>query len=106
MQIIRYQQKNTQPQYGWINVNEGLAGPLSGAPFGAYRRLEAAIPLKEVTLLPPCQPSKVLAVGRNYPEHAREHGVSIPDVPLIFTKPLSAIIGPGETILLPPQSQR
>ncbi len=106
MQIIRYQQKNTQPQYGWINVNEGLAGPLSGAPFGAYRRLEAAIPLKEVTLLPPCQPSKVLAVGRNYPEHAREHGVSIPDVPLIFTKPLSAIIGPGEAILLPPQSQR
>lgn len=106
MQIIRYKQKGTPPQYGWINAAERLVGPLSGAPFGAYRRLEASIPLKEVTLLAPCEPSKIMAVGRNYPEHAREHGVEIPDVPLIFTKPLSSLIGPGETIVLPPQSQR
>ena len=106
MQIIRYKQKGTAPQYGWINSVEGLVGPLSGAPFGAYRRLEAGIPLKDVTLLAPCEPGKIMAVGRNYPEHAREHGVEIPDVPLIFTKPLSSLIGPNETIVLPPQSQR
>ncbi len=104
MQIIRYKQKGTQPQYGWINA--GLVGPLSGAPFGAYRRLDATIPLMEVTLLAPCEPSKIMAVGRNYPEHAREHGVDIPDLPLIFTKPLSAILSPGQPIILPPQSQR
>ena len=106
MQIIRFKQKGTPAQYGWINAEAGMVGPLSGAPFGAYRRLEATIPLKEVTLLAPCEPSKILAVGRNYPEHAREHGVEIPEVPLIFTKPLSSLIGPGEPVILPPQSQR
>lgn len=104
MQIIRYKQKNQPVQYGWIN--EGLVGPLSAAPFGAYRRLEAAIPLEQVTLLPPVDPTKILAVGRNYPEHAREHDVEIPDVPLIFSKAISSVIGNGDTIILPPQSQQ
>jgi 2-keto-4-pentenoate hydratase/2-oxohepta-3-ene-1,7-dioic acid hydratase in catechol pathway len=56
-----------------------VVGPLSGAPFGAYRRLEATIPLSEVKLITPCEPTKILAVGRNFPEHAREHGVEIPE---------------------------
>ena len=104
MQIIRYKHKGEAVQYGWIN--EGMVGTLSGPPFGAYRRMETKIPLLQVDLLTPVVPSKVLAVGRNYPEHAREHGAEIPDVPLIFTKAISSIIGPGETILLPPQSQK
>ncbi len=104
MQIIRYTHKGSPPQYGWIN--EGLVGPLSGQPFGAFRRMEAEIELNQVKLLTPVQPSKILAVGRNYPEHAREHEVEIPEMPLIFSKALSAMIGPGEAILLPPQSQR
>jgi 2-keto-4-pentenoate hydratase/2-oxohepta-3-ene-1,7-dioic acid hydratase in catechol pathway len=104
MRIIRYQQKGSPAQYGW--VNEDLVGPLSGAPFGAYRRLEATLPLKQVTLLMPVEPSKLIAVGRNYPEHAREHGAEIPEVPLIFSKALSSVIGPDQAIVLPPQSQR
>lgn len=104
MQIIRYKQRGEPVQYGWINA--GMVGPLSGPPFGAYRRLEAAIPLEKVELLAPVEPTKILAVGRNYPEHAREHDEEVPDLPLIFTKPLSSIIGPKETIILPPQSQR
>ena len=104
MQIIRYKQKGEDIQYGWIN--EGLVGPLSGPPFGAFRRLEATIPLSRVTLLPPTVPSKILAMGRNYPEHAREHDAEIPDVPLIFSKAISSVIGPDETIVLPPQSQQ
>ena len=102
MQIIRFTHKKSEPQYGWINEN--YAGLLSSPPFGAYRRLEASIPLEEVRLLAPVQPGKILAIGRNYPEHAKEHEVEIPEVPMIFLKPPSAIIGPGAPIILPPQS--
>ena len=102
MQIIRFTHEKSEPQYGWINEN--YVGLLSSPPFGAYRRLEASIPLEEVRLLPPVQPGKILAIGRNYPEHAKEHEVEIPEVPMIFLKPPSAIIGPGSTIILPPQS--
>lgn len=104
MQIIRYQQKGKPVQYGWIN--NGMVGPLSGPPFGAYRRMETNIPLKQVNLLAPVEPTKIIAVGRNYPEHAREHNEEVPDLPLIFTKPLTSIIGPQDAIVLPPQSQR
>ena len=102
MQIIRFTHKKSEPQYGWINEN--YVGLLSSPPFGAYRRLESSIPLEEVRLLPPVQPGKIIAIGRNYPEHAKEQDVEIPDVPMIFLKPPSSIIGPGSTIILPPQS--
>jgi 2-keto-4-pentenoate hydratase/2-oxohepta-3-ene-1,7-dioic acid hydratase in catechol pathway len=102
MQIIRFTHKNSEPQYGWIN--DAYVGLLSSPPFGAYRRLEATIPLEEVRLLAPVQPSKILAIGRNYAEHAKEHGVEIPDVPVVFLKPPSALLNPGGTIILPPQS--
>jgi 2-keto-4-pentenoate hydratase/2-oxohepta-3-ene-1,7-dioic acid hydratase in catechol pathway len=48
----------------------------------------------------------VVCIGRNYVEHAREHDAEVPDIPLIFLKPPSSVIGPGEKIILPPQSQR
>jgi len=52
------------------------------------------------------RPSKIVCVGRNYAEHARELGNDVPAAPLLFLKPPSAIIGNGETIILPPASQR
>jgi 2-keto-4-pentenoate hydratase/2-oxohepta-3-ene-1,7-dioic acid hydratase in catechol pathway len=45
-------------------------------------------------------------VGRNYAEHAREQNVEVPEIPLLFLKPPSAVIGPGESIILPPQSKQ
>ncbi|MFN2317880.1 MAG: fumarylacetoacetate hydrolase family protein [Gemmatimonadales bacterium] len=51
-------------------------------------------------------PSKIVCVGRNYAEHAREFGNAVPEKPLLFLKPPSALIGPGEPILLPPESER
>jgi 2-keto-4-pentenoate hydratase/2-oxohepta-3-ene-1,7-dioic acid hydratase in catechol pathway len=51
-------------------------------------------------------PSKIVCVGRNYLEHARELGNEVPERPLLFFKPPSAIIGDGETIVLPPESTR
>ena len=52
------------------------------------------------------RPSKIVCVGRNYADHARELGNEVPAAPLLFLKPPSAIIGNGETILLPPVSER
>ena len=54
----------------------------------------------------PVRPSKIIGIGRNYVEHARELGNEMPAVPIIFFKPTTALIGPGETILLPGVSQQ
>lgn len=54
----------------------------------------------------PVRPSKIIGIGRNYVEHARELGNEMPAVPIIFFKPTTALIGPGETILLPSVSQQ
>lgn len=52
------------------------------------------------------RPSKIVCVGRNYVEHAREHGAEVPKAPLLFLKPPSALIGNGEPILLPTTSSQ
>jgi len=57
-------------------------------------------------LLPPCSPSKIVCVGRNYPEHARELGNEPPKEPLIFLKPPSSLIASGDAIVYPSISQR
>ena len=55
-------------------------------------------------LLCPVTPSKIVCVGLNYVHHAREMGKEVPDEPLLFIKPPSALVGPGDDIVLPPQS--
>jgi len=57
-------------------------------------------------ILPPAAPTKIVAVGRNYAEHAKELGNEPPSEPIIFLKPPSALLSPGATIIRPPQSQR
>jgi 2-keto-4-pentenoate hydratase/2-oxohepta-3-ene-1,7-dioic acid hydratase in catechol pathway len=54
----------------------------------------------------PLKPSKIIGIGRNYLEHARELGNEVPEVPILFFKPPTALIGPGDPILLPNVSQR
>lgn len=104
MRIVRYQRSTESPRYGWILDDK--IGEIEGDIFGAYRRLDANLPLEEVRLLAPMIPSKIICVGRNYVEHAKEHGAEVPKIPLIFLKPPSAILNPGEAIVLPPQSQQ
>ena len=65
---------------------------------------EGRIPLDDVVLLAPCTPSKIVCVGRNYAAHAKELGHDVPDRPLLFLKPPSAVIGPNEAIELPESS--
>lgn len=60
----------------------------------------------EYQLLPPCKPSKIIAVGLNYTDHAEEFGKPVPDEPIIFLKPPSAVIGPDEEIIYPSQASR
>ena len=103
MRIVRYQIPDTRkPKYGWLLDDK--VGEISGNIFGRYQRMEATTPLAEVKLLAPSEPSKIVCVGRNYVEHAKELGNEVPKVPLIFMKPPSSIISNGETIFLPPQS--
>lgn len=90
--------------YGWILDDQ--IGRLVGDPFGEFRRQETDLPLASVRLLAPIVPGKIIGIGRNYLEHAKERGVEVPEIPLIFLKPPSAVIGPGQKILLPPQSQQ
>ena len=61
--------------------------------------------LKETKILFPILPSKIIAVGLNYRDHAKELGMKIPDEPIIFLKPPTAVIGPEEYIILPPESK-
>ena len=104
MRIVRYQLQNEAAQYGWLLDDK--IGEIEGDPFGAYRRTEAKTPLADVKLLAPSKPSKIVCVGRNYVEHAKELGNEVPKIPLIFLKPPSSVINPGETIFLPPQSKQ
>ena len=63
-------------------------------------------PLDQIKFLPPSTPSKIVCVGRNYLEHAKELGNDAPAQPLIFLKPPSSVIAPQEPIVLPRISQR
>jgi 2-keto-4-pentenoate hydratase/2-oxohepta-3-ene-1,7-dioic acid hydratase in catechol pathway len=65
-----------------------------------------AVPVDDVRLLAPVLPSKVVAVGRNYAEHVAEMGSELPEEPLVFLKPSTAVIGPGDPIAYPPISKR
>jgi 2-keto-4-pentenoate hydratase/2-oxohepta-3-ene-1,7-dioic acid hydratase in catechol pathway len=62
--------------------------------------------LQEVRLLSPCVPSKVVAIGLNYRDHAEELGLALPAEPLLFLKPSTGVIGPLDRIVLPRQSAR
>jgi len=106
MRVVRYELKEgrAKPKYGWLLGDK--VGEISGNVFGRYRRKEAETPLSGVNLLAPSEPGKIICVGRNYVEHARELGNEVPKVPLIFFKPPSSIINPDDTIILPPQSEQ
>ena len=104
MRFVRYQTKEKSARYGWLLDDK--IGDIEGDLFGEFRRLDATTPLEDAQLLAPSQPSKIICVGRNYAAHAKEHNAEVPKLPLIFFKPPSAILNPGDTIILPPQSRQ
>lgn len=78
---------------------------IKGHPFAEFERSGQKVPLDKVRLLPPVLPNKVVAIGRNYAEHAAELGNTVPDVPVTFFKPSTSVIGPGDPIGYPSFSQ-
>jgi 2-keto-4-pentenoate hydratase/2-oxohepta-3-ene-1,7-dioic acid hydratase in catechol pathway len=74
---------------------------IDGHPFGQIQFSGARWALSDVRLLSPILPSKVVCVGRNYAEHAAEHGSEVPKEPLLFLKPSTSVIGPRDAIRLP-----
>lgn len=81
---------------------------LAGDPlFAGFETTGERVPLGEIALLAPVIPrSKIVCVGKNYRDHAAEMGGEAPEAPLLFLKPNTAVIGPGDAIVRPPQSAR
>jgi 2-keto-4-pentenoate hydratase/2-oxohepta-3-ene-1,7-dioic acid hydratase in catechol pathway len=79
---------------------------ISAAPWKEWKTALRSFPLKDCRLAAPVLPSKIVCVGRNYAAHAAEFGHEMPKEPMIFLKPPSSVIGPGESIVLPKYSQR
>jgi len=115
MKYCRFQQ-NGRPHYGLVESTggqEAITRLLLTAPHAGDGDLEDLpskrmehLPLGEAQLLAPVEPSKIVCIGRNYREHASELGHDVPLEPLIFLKPPSALISPGQTVIRPRISQR
>ena len=80
--------------------------PMRGHPFGDLDLVDGTVPLAGLRMLPPVLPSKIVGIGKNYAGHAAEMGSDVPESPLMFLKPNTAVIGPGGVIRLPEQSQQ
>jgi 2-keto-4-pentenoate hydratase/2-oxohepta-3-ene-1,7-dioic acid hydratase in catechol pathway len=105
MRIARYEHEG-RARYGLVDPESGKVREIAGDPFVRVETTGDARRLEEVRLLAPVIPGKIVAVGLNYRDHARELGMEIPGEPLLFLKAPSALLGPGGEIVYPPQSQR
>jgi 2-keto-4-pentenoate hydratase/2-oxohepta-3-ene-1,7-dioic acid hydratase in catechol pathway len=85
--------------YGVADVEGVLV--YRGSPFVAWEPTETVVPWDSAQLLAPVLPSKVIAVGRNYEDHAAERGGEVPEEPLIFLKPATSVIGPDANVVHP-----
>lgn len=79
---------------------------ISAPPWLQWTQTEREWPVSAARLLAPVEPSKIVCIGRNYAAHAAELGNEVPKEPLMFLKPPSSIVGPGDPIILPTYSQR
>jgi 2-keto-4-pentenoate hydratase/2-oxohepta-3-ene-1,7-dioic acid hydratase in catechol pathway len=105
------------PAYGVVSgevdefgqpADDSVVVELSGDPlYAGIQPTQAEHRLSDVRLLAPVIPrSKVVAIGRNYAAHAAELGNEAPEEPMMFLKPNTSVIGPGDQVFYPPQTQR
>jgi 2-keto-4-pentenoate hydratase/2-oxohepta-3-ene-1,7-dioic acid hydratase in catechol pathway len=92
------------PAYGILDGDR--IREISGKPWDKWSEGGKLCAVKDVRLLAPCEPGKILCIGRNYAAHAAEFGNAVPKEPMLFMKPQSSMIGPDEPIVLPKYSQR
>ena len=79
---------------------------IEGSIFGSFKKTAISHKLDSVKLLAPCEPSKIIAIGLNYKAHAAEFNKPLPEEPMIFMKPPTAVIGNGEEIIYPHHMSR
>ena len=113
MRIARYVADGGDPAFGIVELAEDGAGhpdsiaAITGDPLaGPVNYTGQRLLLDDVRLVSPVIPrSKVIGIGRNYAAHAAELNNPVPDAPLLFIKPNTAVIGPGEPIVYPPETE-
>ncbi|MGD9711061.1 MAG: fumarylacetoacetate hydrolase family protein [Thermomicrobiales bacterium] len=101
MRIGRIQDRDGGPPIDVV-IEGDVAFRMTGSPFGSVQKGEELGPVANVSLLPPLAPGKIVCVGLNYRAHVTENDPTrqIPDEPVIFMKPPSALIGHGDTIII------
>ena len=87
-------------------LKDGRAFAASGTPFTGLELTGSSYDLQDVRLLPPVSYSKALCIGLNYRDHAEEFGLPIPETPVVFMKPSTALIGPEDDIIYPGMCHR
>jgi 2-keto-4-pentenoate hydratase/2-oxohepta-3-ene-1,7-dioic acid hydratase in catechol pathway len=104
MKYLRFLQ-NGNIRYGLLEKDNTIR-EVVGDIFNNYKNTENVYPLAEITFLPPCVPTKIIAVGLNYFDHVNEVQMKIPDEPLIFMKPPSTLIAHNDNIIYPKMSKQ
>jgi 2-keto-4-pentenoate hydratase/2-oxohepta-3-ene-1,7-dioic acid hydratase in catechol pathway len=102
MKIVRIDADANDITYGTVEP-DGIR-LYHGSPFFQWERSETVLPITQVKLLAPVIPTKIIAVGKNYADHAAEMSSDVPQSPLIFLKPPTTVIGPLAPIRIPPES--
>lgn len=102
---VRVQSQSGQLHYGLLQSDRSVQA-LDAPPWLQGEVMETVLEAGTYKLLAPCAPSKIIAVGKNYVKHAAEMGGEVPQEPLLFMKPSTAVIATESSILYPPQSQR
>ena len=103
MKLVRFVYRGT-PRYG--RLQEDQIELISGDPFDPGEPSGVSMNTERVERLSPVDPSKIIAVGLNYRDHASELRMDLPDEPVLFLKPPSAVIGPFESIIYPSASKQ
>ena len=104
MRIVRFEQEG-RTGYGILEGEK--ISVLRGTPYGGLENTTGEVmSLPEVKLLAPCEPTKIVALGLNYRDHAAEIGHPLPEEPLLFIKPSTTVIGPDEDIVYPAMSRQ
>ncbi len=102
---IRVQNQEGRIYYGLLQPSQSIQ-VLDAPPWLHGQPTHLQLEPDSYQILSPCAPSKIVAVGKNYVDHAAEMGTSVPKDPLIFLKPPTSVIATGTEIEYPPQSQR
>lgn len=100
----RFSIDSSLSKYGLIE--QDVIIEIDGDIFTEFKVTEKKYSIKNVKILAPCLPGKVVAVGLNYIDHAKELGMKIPDEPVLFMKPSTSVIGPDDNIIYPKMSRR